>query len=397
MRRADKNMVFLSSSAKFFVFYLILFPVMFLYGGQFKDVVGGGGEGLINFFSLVVALSVLKLGFPRNIGVSSFFVLLYFFFVCFLSLIRVVFEGVWSTPSYILYFSFFVLNIFAFFSGVLLIDKRVISRPSISVVLFFILFSIFVFFLFNNFLGFYVNKNWAALGGFLIILLRVIINSKIYLIDKLIFTVYAVVSQFVFDSQGVALASGIVSLGSIFSFWTWRFLLPIVSIVSYTSVLVLISFPFFVGWFLGRPMGVAFSAWWQISFGERLGSGRVEYWIALVDMIHTKEFFFGYGLDATIDAITSGKLNNISTHNLFTEVFLRTGFFGLILLVLAILSALHGLLKSNNISMLLVLIAILILGSVYSLGLVTHWPGTVIFWLLFGALVRLGRGKNLTI
>jgi O-antigen ligase len=142
---------------------------------------------------------------------------------------------------------------------------------------------------------------------------------------------------------------------------------------------------------------VAFSAWWQISFGERLGSGRVEYWIALVDMIHTKEFFFGYGLDATIDAITSGKLNNISTHNLFTEVFLRTGFFGLILLVLAILSALHGLLKSNNISMLLVLIAILILGSVYSLGLVTHWPGTVIFWLLFGALVRLGRGKNLTI
>lgn len=389
----------LSKESLFFkikvLFFLILFFMIFIiYGGEFKEIFGSGLESIVYFVVSFFALLCLKLVVPSSPGtiVKLFFV--YFSYIVVLSLSRSIFEGFYNFPSYVMYFSFFIMIGFAFFSGYGIYSRW--GRRSISIWIIFLFFfiSILTFFLSSEMVGFYINKNWAALSVVFFMMFRVLVNRRIYFLDRCFFLINAFVSLVIFDSQGVALASFVIFFTSFFNNPFNCASRRILLIGGYSFVLSAVIFPFCIAWLLNQPYGEAFSAWWSLTFDERLGSGRVEYWIAIVEMADIKSIFWGHGLDATIAELSKGELANVSTHNLFVEVFLRAGGVGVIFLLVFFLFIIKKLIKNKRLEMVSIALGLIILGSVYAVGGFTHWPGTIFVWVLLGLLAGLSSSPK---
>lgn len=376
-------------------FYLLFFITMILFGGQFKEVVGSGPENIIFLFLIMFSLALLKKTTPTTAAPPIILFYAYFFYILSLSLSRAIFEGVYNPPSYLMYFVFLSITPLAFFAGYSLPLRPTQKAIEYWMIILFFTLSTSTFILMSNFLGFNINKNWAALSILFIMILRVILNNAAYTPDKIAFFSYAIFSHFFFNSQGVALASGLIFIGTLIlrSYGPKSRRLALFS--GFILIPLFMISPFFIGWFIDHAYGYAFSIWWETTFDQRLGSGRIAYWIRTVEIIDSKSLFFGHGLDSTISHMTAGELKNTSTHNIFIEIFLRTGAISLFILGLFYFSLLRRLVKRNMLDMVPILLSILVLGSVYSVGGLTHWPGTIFVWFLLGSLVNLATSPIL--
>lgn len=230
-----------------------------------------------------------------------------------------------------------------------------------------------------------LNKNWVGITAtFTMILFFLSANFKrsTYLLALLLVAAFAF---FEINSRGVGFAA---LLGAI--------VLPLAKLrVTQYAVfsllpLVSIGLAFFGVWLYNSVWYGVLNSWSLDWFGSSLDSSRLERW-NLAAGLFSERPVLGWGLDAHL--VRASSLSGFGDiHNLWWEFLFRTGFFGLILLLIPVYVISFRLLSSkDNTKAAVIFLIIFVFVSVYALGGVTHWPGAFLTWVTFGVLVADSR------
>lgn len=239
-----------------------------------------------------------------------------------------------------------------------------------------------------------INKNWAALQIlFPIFLLQLKGAYKLNLI--LLYLLSISFSMLVF-SRG-ALLMGIIALLST-SFLPILFKSKKIYILTKFTVIIapifMIIFSFWLVDFYRTETYDILNRWSLEYFQRSLTSFRIVMWEQTV-YYGSENLFLGGGI--TDDVLSLNYFTSFgAVHNLWFDYYIRFGLFGIISIALIMAYFAVGSVSSpaNGLVCTPVYLALLLAMIVYNMGGLTHWPGSVFTWYLFGLIMKRNNNQN---
>ena len=241
-----------------------------------------------------------------------------------------------------------------------------------------------------------INPNWIAITLTYAILLYILSKNKTnwFLLFAFCF-ILATYAWLVFSARGVTLAA---AFGMVYLLLSAVFVGRIKKLFS-NSVIIVLPILSIAGGFLGvwlynsdiYPILNALSLEFT---GKNFDSSRLERWDVAAELFFEKPIL-GWGIDAHVSRATGfegyGDLHNLWWEFLFRGGILGASVFFMIIAYLVIFMVKRKLYTDSDVVAFIFLFTLM---SVYALGGVTHWPGSYLFWFVYGLLLRRAVGMG---